>query len=260
MAVRATINVFKDPDALALETARKLCDIMNQAVAARGVCSLALAGGETPRLAYRLLAREGSGRVDWNKIHLFFIDERMAPPDNPQSNFGMVRRELLSLVPVPESNIHRVRGELAPDRAAEEYRIDLETFFAHPVPRFDLILLGLGEDGHIASLFPGTAALDEEVRCVVAVFVPKFKSWRITITLPVINNSRAVLFLVSGARKASILKQVLAADRPVKHIPATLVVPADGTVEWMLDEDAASLIGDQNRAVSHENPQGKDSR
>ena len=260
MSVRATINVFKDPGALALKTARRLCRIMNEAVAAQGVCSLALAGGETPRRAYRLLASEGSGRVDWNKIHFFFIDERIVPPDDPESNYGMVKRELLSLAPVPDSNIHRVRGELAPDRAAEEYRIELVGFFAHPIPRFDLVLLGLGEDGHIASLFPGSAALDEEGRSVVSVFVPALKRWRITITLPVINNSRQVLFLVSGAHKASIVKEVFAADRPVKHIPATLVVPKDGTVEWMLDADAASLLGDQYRTVSHEHPQGKDSR
>ncbi|TLY28776.1 MAG: 6-phosphogluconolactonase [Ignavibacteria bacterium] len=260
MGVPATINVFKDPDMLALGTALGLCNSMKQAVTDRGVCSVALAGGDTPRRAYRLVAREGSGRADWNRIHFFFIDERIVPPDDPQSNFGMARRELLSLVPVPGSNIHRVRGEFAPERAAEEYRLELESFFAHPIPRFDLVLLGLGEDGHIASLFPGTAALDEEERSVVSVFVPKIKSWRVTLTLPVINNSREALFLVSGARKAAIVKQVLAAERPAKDIPATLVVPTDGKVGWMLDADAASLIGDQHRSVSHEHPQGKDTR
>jgi 6-phosphogluconolactonase len=242
MAVLATINVFRDQDTLALGTARRLCDGMNQAISARGRCSLALAGGETPRRAYRLLAGEGAGSVDWEKSHIFFIDERAVPPNDPQSNFGMARRELLSLVPVPESNVHRIRGEMSPEPAADEYQKDLEAFFRHPVPRFDLVLLGLGEEGHIASLFPGAAALDEGGRSVVSVFVPKLKSWRITLTLPAINNSREVLFLVAGAHKASIVKDVLGGTEPTRRIPATLVAPADGTLEWMLDAEAASRI------------------
>jgi 6-phosphogluconolactonase len=208
---------------------------------------VALAGGATPREAYRGIAADemsGARRLPWACIHLFFGDERCVPPDHPESNFRMAREALLSQVPVPPENIHRMRGELEAAAAADDYQATLQSFFQPPpgeFPRFDLILLGLGADGHTASLFPGSPALLETRRLVCANPVPQLDTWRLTLTLPVLNAAAEVVFVVSGAEKAETLRRVL---RGAPHAyPAQAVSPARGRLLWMADEAAARELG-----------------
>lgn len=243
MEVLPSIQIFKDANSLAEGAAGKIIARMNEALREHGVCAVALSGGDTPRSVYRFLASDQlKGQVDWTKVHLFFGDERLVPPDDPRSNFGMVRQELLARVPIPADNIRRVRGELPPVEAAQEYRDQLRSFFKEGTPRFDLILLGLGEDGHTASLFPGSDAMDETREPVAVVFAPGSKEQRVTLTLLVINNALEVLFLVSGRKKASIVRDVLTTNNPVRYLPAKMVHPIHGTLHWMIDADAASQI------------------
>jgi len=208
---------------------------------------LALAGGRTPRDIYALLAEERNGKqigkqIDWNKVHLFWGDERMVPPGHDDSNYRMVREALLNRIEIPAENIHRPRGEMPPQAAAAEYDDLLRNTFHPGQPIFDLVLLGLGEDGHTASLFPGTDVLDVTDKLVAAVYVEKLSVWRVTLTLPVLNGAREILFVVSGTGKAEIIKRIMAMKQPDRDVPATLVLPTSGNVRWMLDSDAASLL------------------
>jgi 6-phosphogluconolactonase len=205
---------------------------------------IALSGGSTPKNLYNLIAANASSTLPWERMFFFFGDERHVPPDDPESNFRMANESLLSKVPVPAGNIFRVPSE-NPDAsaAAEAYEKSLRSFFAPQpgeFPRFDLILLGMGPDGHTASLFPETAALQEKSRLVVANWVEKLKTHRITITLPVINAARRVLFLVSGTDKAAALHEVLEGKQPAEKYPSKLVRPTNGKLIWLVDRAAAS--------------------
>jgi 6-phosphogluconolactonase len=230
-----------DPEALARAAAEEVVGAATRAVAARGAFTVALAGGATPRRLYRLLADAGApfhGRIPWDRTHVFFGDERPVAPDHPDSNYRMAREALLDHVAV--ASVHRIPAE-APGAAAA-YEADLRAFFGTPgdaaPPRLDLVLLGLGPDGHTASLFPGTAAVEEAARWVVSPFVPQVGSRRVTLTLPVLNRARAVLFLVSGAEKAGALARVLGGE----PLPAARVQP-DGGAVWLVDDAAASALG-----------------
>ncbi|HEX7332400.1 MAG TPA: 6-phosphogluconolactonase [Pyrinomonadaceae bacterium] len=194
--------------------------------------NIALSGGSTPKVLYQLLAEEPfRAQVPWGRTHFYWSDERHVPPDHPDSNYRMAHEAMLSRVPVPESNVHRVRSENPnAQEAADEYEKIV-------VPRLDLILLGLGGDGHTASIFPGSEVLHETKRLVAAPWVEKLNTYRITMTLPLLNNGASVLFLVSGKEKAEIVKEVL--EGPKKY-PAQYVQPANGELIWMLDRDAAS--------------------
>ncbi len=220
---------------------------MQAAVAARGRAAVALAGGRTPREAYARLAEPPCREaVDWSRLEIFWGDERCVPPDHPDSNFRMAREVLLSRVPVPLANIHRLRGELEdPETAAREYEAVLRTTL-RPLgdrpPRLDLVLLGLGPDGHTASLFPGTAVLREARSWVRPAWVEQLQAWRLTLTLPVINAARHVLFLVTGADKAPVVQAVLEGPRDPGRLPAQLVAPTEGRVEWLLDREAAARL------------------
>lgn len=237
------LRVLEDPAALAAAAAREFAARAAHAVRARGRFAVALAGGSTPKAAYELLATEHAGGVDWRRVHFFFGDERPVPPDHPDSNYRMAREALLSRVPA--GSVHRMRGELPPGEAARRYEEELRGFFAgERVPRFDLILLGLGEDGHTASLFPHTEALDETTRLAAANPVPELGTTRITLTLPVINAARAVIFLVSGGGKAEALRAVLggpAGGEDPRRYPAGLVRPG-GELLWLVDRPAAALL------------------
>jgi len=240
---RPKVLVLTTAEQLAQTAAERVNAIIGRAVAQRGVSSVVLAGGETPRRLYQILAVEPkSERIDWQSVHLFFGDERMVPPDDPASNYGMVHRELLSRVPVPVGHIHRIRGERPPVDAAVEYEAELAEFFGGMLPRFDLVILGVGEDGHTASVFPHTAAVSEQTRNVLGYFVPQLNSWRVTLTLPVLLNASNVLFLAAGKRKAPIVREILGARVPAPELPASLIRPVNGTMHWMLDAEAASLI------------------
>lgn len=235
------IKIVPDAVTLARTAAEEFQRLAEAAVEERGRFSVALSGGNTPRAVYSLLASKHKS-LPWDRIHIFFGDERHVPPDHPDSNFRMASKSLLSKVPIPEKNVHRIHAELDAEAAAAEYEQQLVSFFHLPNqdwPRFDLIFLGIGEDGHTASLFPGSKALTEASR-VTANWVEKFKTFRITLTFPVLNHAAQVVFLVSGAGKAQILSQVL---RPgAKEFPAQNVQPENGRLLWLIDHDAGSLL------------------
>ena len=221
------------------------------AIAQRGPFTVALSGGNTPRSVYSMLASECRQSLDWRKIFIFFGDERHVPPDDPQSNYRMARESLLSRVPLPEQNIFRVRAELPAQQAAEDYENTLRSFFQLApggFPRFDLLFLGLGGDGHTASLFPGSAALSEISRLVVANWVEKFKTFRITLTFPVLNAAAQVIFLVSGVDKAGIVQEIF--TKPQAAYPSQSVRPRNGRLLWLLDRPAAGLLGESSNPGS----------
>jgi 6-phosphogluconolactonase len=238
------LMVVEDAAALYRAAAREFCRCAQEAVAARGRFSVALSGGSTPRGVYSLLADKQKNILPWEKIFIFFGDERCVPPDHPDSNYRMAGESLLSKVPIPSENVFRVRAELPAEAAADDYDRRLREFFrlaGDNWPRFDLILLGIGEDGHTASLFPGSPALIEQSRLVVANWVEKFQGYRITFTYPVLNHAAEVVFLVSGASKAQILSEILAPGQRVVY-PAQAVKPQDGRPLWITDKDAARLL------------------
>jgi 6-phosphogluconolactonase len=206
---------------------------------------VALSGGSTPKNVYQLLAAPAfRARVRWGDIHFFWGDERHVPPDHPDSNYRMAVEAMLSKVPVLPANIHRVRSEL-PDaeRVAREYEVTIRACVAGELlPRFDVIHLGIGTDGHTASLFPGSAAIGERERICVANWVEKFAGYRITLTLPILNAARAAIFIVTGAAKAPIIQQVLRDRDATPPFPAQLIRPVDGECWWMLDQAAAGEL------------------
>ena len=235
-----SIHVFGGPEELAAAAAREFAAKAEGAIEERGRLVVVLAGGSTPKAMYEVLARDYADRVDWSRVHVFFGDERTVPPDHDDSNYRMASETLLDHVPV--GSVHRMQGELPPDEAAEAYEEELRTFFrTEELPRFDLILLGVGGDGHTASLFPETSALEIDDRLVVANPVLKLDTTRITLTVPVINAAWAVLFLVAGEDKAGALDKILEGDADPRAYPARLIQPA-GELEWMLDQSAASLL------------------
>jgi 6-phosphogluconolactonase len=238
------LTVVADASSLYQSAVQEFSRCAVEAVSARGCFSVALSGGNTPRGVYSLLAAQYKATLPWDKISVFFGDERHVPPDDPESNYKMANEALLSKVPIPQQNIFRVQAELPAEEAADSYDRRLREFFglaANAWPRFDLIFLGLGDDGHTASLFPGSAALQETSRLVVANWVEKFKSYRITFTYPVINHAAEVAFLVSGKSKAQVMKEVLAPTAG-KAYPAQRVRPQTGRLLWIMDRDAAQLL------------------
>lgn len=234
------IIVCPDAAALARQGTEQFIARAGEAVARAGRFAVALSGGSTPAALYSLLAAgEFCDRVDWPRVHLFWGDERCVPPDHPDSNFRMTREHLLDRIQLPPENIHRMQGETEPVAAAAAYESELRKFFSAGLPRFDLVLLGLGEDGHTASLFPGSAALKETEHWVAAVYVDKLRSHRLTLTLPVINAAAHVAFLVAGASKAAIVKEMLGSANGSSY-PAAQVMPARGQLTWLIAADAAA--------------------
>jgi len=223
-----TNNFVADAAAFILELARK-------AIAERNEFRIALSGGNTPAPVYARIAVEAHD-LPWESVRFTFGDERCVPPDDPQSNFRMARENLFVPAAVPEKSIMRMRGEIDPQIAAQEYEDQLNaiaTGRGEPIYLHDLILLGLGDDGHTASLFPGTAALGEMTRRVVANFVPKLNAWRLTFTFPLINHARHILFLVGASKNQELIERVLAGDR---QFPAARVNPVAGEVTWIIGE------------------------
>ena len=233
--------VHETPQELAEAAARDFAAKAEAAIGERGRFTVALAGGSTPKATYRVLARDYADRLDWSRVHVFFGDERTVPPDHEDSNYRMAHEALLSHVPV--GSIHRMRGELPPAEAAAAYEEDLREFFgaSDEPPSFGLVLLGIGEDGHTASLFPNTPALDVTDHWVVANPVEKLRTVRLTLTVPVLNAARATSFLVAGEDKAGAMKGILEGDADPREYPAKLVRSASGPV-WMVDRAAASSL------------------
>lgn len=216
-------------EALVASAATDLARRANDAIAARGRFSIALAGGNTPKPIYEALSRES---IDWGRVHVFFGDERCVPPEHPRSNYRMAREALLERVAIPAAQVHRMRGELPPVLAAESYAQVLE-------PVLDVVLLGLGDDGHTASLFPGLTAVHEAARTVVAeeVTLPAGPEWRLTLTPPALNAARHVAFAVAGKGKAAILQQVLEGPRDLSRLPSQAIAPTSGSLDWWLAVD-----------------------
>jgi len=231
--------------------AEEFVRVARTAIGAQGRFTVALSGGSTPKALYSLLAANYTDFV-WNRVFLFFGDERHVPPTDPDSNYRMVNEALLTKIAIPSENVFRVPAENPAAAAASDYESRLRRFFElrpeirpgdrpGEIPRFDLILLGMGPDGHTASLFPDSPALDEQSRLVVANWVAKFNTYRITFTFPVLNRAAEVMFMASGADKADMLRQVLEGTS-TPPLPSQRVQPSDGKLLWMLDEAAAAQL------------------
>jgi 6-phosphogluconolactonase len=242
MPAQPEIRILKTAAELFEAAAAEFAAQANQAVRDNGRFAVALSGGSTPKALYSLLATKSN--VPWDKICFFWGDERHVPPDHPESNYRMANEALLSKVPVRPENVFRIHAEEKEAVAAAlQYEQALRGFFhlsPGQFPRFDLVLLGTGPDGHTASLFPGTAALNETQRLVVANWVPKFNTHRITFSFPVLNAAACVMFLASGPDKAAILHQVL--ENSAADLPAQKVQPTDGQLIWLLDQAAAGAL------------------
>jgi len=240
------VKVYPGPGELGTAAAERFTRLAREAVRERGLFAALLSGGRTPRTLYSLLGSDMFAEaIEWQAVHLFWGDERCVGPGSPRSNYAMVREALLSRIEIPDRNVHRILGELDPAQAAREYEDEIRKILAGAgrTPVFDLVLLGLGTDGHTLSLFPGSAALEETRRMVVADTAPDGEQ-RVTVTLPVVNNARNVVFMVSGAEKAGILKDLVSGveDGRAGALPASLVRPAETDVVWLVDEAAAGLL------------------
>jgi 6-phosphogluconolactonase len=238
-------DIWIYPDAMmqARAAAELFVSLAREAIGSRGWFHVALPGGSTPRLTFSMLAAdEFSDQVHWERVHLFWGDERIVPPGHPGSNYYMTHEVLIDHVPVPPENVHRVFGELEPEAAADAYIAEMGTVFGEVVPRFDLVFLGLGKDGHVASLFPNSLALRERIWPVVAVEADYEgrPAHRVTLTLPAINAAGNVVFLVSGTSKADIVHAVLEGSK--QGLPAQSVRPSEGQLIWILDKSAAGKL------------------
>lgn len=240
--IAGELRIFPDPAAVAAAVADAFVDDGQEAIAERGAFFVSLAGGTTPKAAYELLAQEPrKSAVDWRYVHIYFGDERCVPPDNDESNYKMARETFLSRVPIPEQNVHRIQGEDDPLTAARDYaQLLVQTM--GDMPRFDLIMLGMGPDGHTASLFPGIDPRTDEDRLVRAVYVEKLQSYRITLTPLALNNARHVLIATEGLAKAPALYAVREGPYDPAVHPIQIVAPAHGRLSWYVDQAAAAEL------------------
>ncbi len=244
--VEVSVEVSSGVDGVTAAAAEYMTAAMEAAVAARGWARIAISGGSTPKAVFALLADDAQpykARVPWAQTQLFWVDERCVPAEHPESNFGMTKAAMLDHVPLPAGQIHRMEGELDPEEAASRYEAEIRNTFkleGAETPTFDLILLGIGPDGHTASLFPHTAGLHEMARITMANHVPQKDVWRLTLTWPVIQQGRAVAFLIEGAEKAKIVQTVFAGAYDPETYPAQLIRPANGKLTLLMDAAAAA--------------------
>lgn len=242
---QVNLRVFDDTASLVRAAAKQFVELAGSAIDVRGRFDVAFSGGTTPRAMYALLARESAFReaIAWPRVHLFWGDERSVPHDHADSNYRMVREALLDHVAIPPDNVHPMPVDLAdPSAAASAYQAELRRCFENRLPRFDLVLLGLGADAHTASLFPGTAVISETARWVYANWVEKLQVYRRTLTAPVLNAGHAKIFLATGADKADAVYGVLCGARDVMQRPAQLIDPSLGGVTWLMDDAAAARL------------------
>jgi len=241
-------RVYGGADALSRAAAEHFLQTAQRAVTANGVARIAISGGSTPKRTFELLANPAEKFVTampWAKIELYWVDERMVPPDDQDSNYHMTREALLDKVPLKPEQIFRIEGELEPEQAAARYESAIRNHLrleGAQGPCFDVLALGMGDDGHTASLFPHTAAIDEMIRIAVANYVPQKDTWRVTLTWPVINEARDVFFLIAGKDKAEPLHQVLQGKYDQETFPSQLIRPRNGRLLMLLDKDAAALL------------------
>jgi 6-phosphogluconolactonase len=235
------VRISADVNELSRRAAEAAVTVINGAVRSHGRCSLVLSGGSTPRTLYGLLASVYRDHIPWTSVHIFFGDERYVPPDDPDSNYRMAKETLLDHVPCPAANIHPMPTHFpSPDDAARDYEKTLRSYFGNEGPHFDLILLGLGEEGHTASLFPGSPALKEQARWVVAVTAPAKPPVRLTLTLPALTRAANIYVLVAGSKKAGALQHVLTGIPDPNAYPAAGIRSTEGTLIWWVDRDAAA--------------------
>jgi 6-phosphogluconolactonase len=250
MPGKLKVEYFVEPDAAALaaRAARHFVEVTEEAVAARGRARIAISGGSTPKVAFGMLADPALPwlkRMPWDKLDLYWVDERCVPPDHADSNYRMTREAMLDHVPLAPAQIHRMEGELEPEVAAARYESDIRNGFrleGAQMPCFDIVQLGMGPDGHTASLFPHTVALGEMSRLAVANHVQNKDAWRITLTRPVINQGASVFFLIGGADKAGVVKEVMMGPRDPERLPSQLIQPSGGILTLLLDKAAAALL------------------
>jgi len=246
MADTKEVRVVPDTPSLFQAAAKEFVSQAEAGIKAQGRFTVALSGGSTPRGLFSVLAANYRDRLPWDKVFIFWSDERHVPPESSESNYRMAYESLLSKVPVPQTNIFRIPAE-NPDarQVAAEYGETVRRFFQAPqgaFPQFDLILLGMGPDGHTASLFPGSSAVHEKERLVVSTWVEKLKTDRITFTAPLINRAKVVMFLIAGADKSEALREVLEGNQPAERYPSRLIHPADGRLIWLADQAAAATL------------------
>jgi 6-phosphogluconolactonase len=242
--IPADIIILDNAEEVARVAADRFIEIAGASIAGQGRFSVALAGGSTPRRTYEILATpDYRNRIDWASVHIFFGDERMVPPTDAESNYRMAYEAMISRLPVPEQNVHRIVGEGDPGEGARLYEQELKSFFSDaPWPRFDLVLLGMGDDGHTASLFPYTDALREQQAWVVANWVEKLKTFRVTLTAPAINHAAHIIFMVTGEGKAERLREVIGGARDPERLPSQMIHAVNGSLTWLVDKAAASLL------------------
>lgn len=236
----AIIQTHASPDELAQAAAEHFATLAQEAILDHGNFSVALAGGSTPRATYEILSTiEYAQKINWEQVHIFWGDERLVPPEHQDSNYRMAHEAMLKFVPIPPENIHRVYGELEPHDAARTYAETIRDYFNPRSASFDLILLGMGDDGHTASIFPDTEVVFEDSLLVLAHYIDKLASWRVTFTPRLINAAQNVTFLVSGERKARRLRQVLVGPHQPEVLPSQVVRPSNGKLRWLVDQAAA---------------------
>lgn len=240
----ARVEVWRNLTELSERASELLIGVAREATNEHGAFTLALSGGSTPRALYELLATDAkSTRVPWEQTHIFWTDERCVPPTDAQSNYRMANEAMLEKLDLPSKQIHRMRGEDEPQKAAERYTVELEEHFGKGDPRFSLVLLGMGDDGHTASLFPNSPALSDNSHTVAANYVTKFASHRLTLTFRALNAAATIVFLVSGKEKARAFSAVLGSEGSKdSFLPAQLVKPTTGELIWLVDEPAAHLV------------------
>lgn len=237
------IGIFENTEDMNAAAAEYFISITNQSIASKGRCAVALSGGETPLKLFSLLASPSySERIQWIHIYFFWGDERCVPLEDSRNNAFQAKKTLLDKVQIPSDHIHRIPVQLPPDVAADQYEKQVQFFFDNKRARFDLILLGLGENGHTASLFPGTEVLDENVAGIRSVYVEEEKMHRITMTAPLINQAHHILFLVSGKKKAAVIKTILNGPYQPYKYPAQLIRPEKGSLQWYIDREAAASL------------------
>lgn len=237
------VRTYPNAEVLSAAAAELFSERACQAVVEKGRCNIVLAGGETPRRTYELLAEEPyCHTIPWQNVHVYWSDERCVPSDHSLSNQFMTRQSLLAHVPIPEANIHPIAYEGSPEKAAEEYEKILQSTFGDQPPQFDLVFLGLGDNGHTASLFPDTDALDIKDQWVSHVYVAQQNLYRVTLTAPILNQAQATVFLVAGSAKAQVIKEVIEGPLDYKRLPAQLIQPVHGQLYWLLDHEAAALL------------------
>jgi 6-phosphogluconolactonase len=239
------IIVLDDAQALYVHAAEEITHYAGDAICTHGEFTFCLTGGSTPAATYELLATRFALSVDWKEVQFFWGDERCVPPDDEASNYGMANRAMLSKLALRPEQVHRIRGEEPPDAAARAYEMELSAFFRLDeggLPRFNLVLLGLGENSHVASLFPHDPAIHETSRLAIGVEVDAPQRHRVSLTAPVFNHAARVMFVVSGVKKADAVRNILEGPRDADQLPAQIIAPTDGELLWLLDKEAARLL------------------